>query len=178
MNKNNNVKSIAIPSKHIPSSSSKVKMQISLKDLEVLNKELQTKDDEYILVIKGKKQLLINEKRKQNDLDKKIEALKREINDCRSSIVKDHDDNVLNLNYIHNELDYNNSIYEVKSNAYKRKINEEEQKQYQLKLKINSINNNLHQYKSLINTFERDNALLTPDILKATEEMQKFLSEL
>lgn len=177
-----NSKSFSISSIHTPAmqktSLPKGNFAISIKDLEIMNSDLMSKDDEYTLVIKGRKQMLINEKKKQNDLDKQIEALEKEISQCNGFITKDYDDNKLQLNYIQNELDYNNGLYEVKSHEYKRKITEEERKQSHFENKLKAMDSKIDQYKSLIDTIEKDNALITPEILKATADMQKFLSEL
>ena len=146
--------------------------------LQALLEDLEKKDLEYDLIIKGLKEKINTTKRENNFLEKEIEKLKEENNKINISNKRLNLENNLKKIEIKNNIEHKKNMEILKENNYFDKYKEEIEKNKELKNKIDNIQQEINNYKNRLFELESILDYTNPDIQKQGEEMQKFLSEL
>ena len=145
----------------------------------MLFNELNEKNKEYELKIKGLNEEIIKEKKENQKLIKNKEELLNELDILNIKINNNKDLNDIKIKKIENEYNYTNNVLNLNSNEYNNKLNKEIQKQNKIINEINYLNNEIQKYKNLINNLDSNNENINnKQIIKESYEMEKFISEL
>jgi len=155
------------------------KKELNKDELEMLFNELNEKNKEYELKIKGLNEEIIKEKKENQKLIKNKEELLNELDILNIKINNNKDLNDIKIKKIENEYNYTNNVLNLNSNEYNNKLNKEIQKQNKIINEINYLNNEIQKYKNLINNLDSNNENINnKEIIKESYEMEKFISEL
>jgi hypothetical protein len=155
------------------------KKELNKDELEMLFNELNEKNKEYELKIKGLNEEIIKEKKENQKLIKNKEELLNELDILNIKINNNKDLNDIKIKKIENEYNYTNNVLNLNSNEYNNKLNKEIQKQNKIINEINYLNNEIEKYKNLINNLDSNNENINnKQIIKESYEMEKFISEL
>ena len=155
------------------------KKELNKDELEMLFNELNEKNKEYELKIKGLNEEIIKEKKENQKLIKNKEELLNELDILNIKINNNKDLNDIKIKKIENEYNYTNNVLNLNSNEYNNKLNKEIQKQNKIINEINYLNNEIEKYKNLINNLDSSNENINnKQIIKESYEMEKFISEL
>ena len=155
------------------------KKELNKDELEMLFNELNEKNKEYELKIKGLNEEIIKEKKENQKLIKNKEELLNELDILNIKINNNKDLNDIKIKKIENEYNYTNNVLNLNSNEYNNKLNKEIQKQNKIINEINYLNNEIQKYKNLINNLDSNNENINnKQIIKESYEMEKFISEL
>ena len=146
--------------------------------LQLLLEDLEKKDMEYDLIVKGLKEKINITKHENNALEKEIDQLKLENNDINKMNKR------INLEYnykkkkINNKIEYNKNMEKLNKDNNLEKYKEELDKNKELKNKIANIQQEINNYQNRLYELESILNYTNPEIQKEGEEMKKFLSEL
>ena len=155
------------------------KKELNKDELEMLFNELNEKNKEYELKIKGLNEEIIKEKKENQKLIKNKEELLNELDILNIKINNNKDLNDIKIKKIENEYNYTNNVLNLNSNEYNNKYNKEIQKQNKIINEIKYLNNEIQKYKNLINNLDSNNENINnKEIIKESYEMEKFISEL
>ena len=155
------------------------KKELNKDELEMLFNELNEKNKEYELKIKGLNEEIIKEKKENQKLIKNKEELLNELDILNIKINNNKDLNDIKIKKIENEYNYTNNVLNLNSNEYNNKLNKEIQKQNKIINEINYLNKEIEKYKNLINNLDSNNENINnKQIIKESYEMEKFISEL
>ena len=146
--------------------------------LQALLEDLEKKDLEYDLIIKGLKEKINTTKRENNFLEKEIEQLKEKNNEINIANKRLNLENNLKKIEIKNNIEYKNNMEKLNEKNYFDKYKEEIEKNKELKNKIDNIQQEINNYKNRLFELESILDYTNPEIQKQGEEMQKFLNEL
>ena len=146
--------------------------------LQALLEDLEKKDLEYDLIIKGLKEKINTTKHENNCLEKEIEELKTENNEINIANKRLKVDKNLKKIEIKNNIEYKNNMEKLNEKNYFDKYKEEIEKNKELKNKIDNIQQEINNYKNRLFELESILDYTNPEIQKQGEEMQKFLNEL
>jgi chromosome segregation ATPase len=148
------------------------------KMLQIRNNELIQYNEELNLRIKGmKEKMLIAQKNKA-----KLQGQTRDLRKDIDSISKDIDsmkiNNQFKVKLIQNDIDHVNVIKENNIKALRNKIQVEQNYQDSLIKKMNEIKDEIAHYKELIKSTTSEDNSRNKQIVKETNEMTKFLTNL
>ena len=146
--------------------------------LQALLEDLEKKDLEYDLIIKGLKEKINTTKHENNCLEKEIEELKTENNEINITNKRLKVEKNLKKIEIKNNIEYKNNMEKLNKNNYFDKYKEELDKNNELKIKISNIQQEINNYKNRLFELESILDYTNPEIQKQCEDMQKFLNEL
>ena len=146
--------------------------------LQSLLEELEKKDLEYDLIIKGLKEKINTTKRENNFLEKEIEQLKLDNNNINKTNKRLDIANKYQAKEIENKIEFDNNMENLNKNNVLDKYKEELNKNKEIKSKIYNIQNEINSYKNRLLELESILNYTNPDIQKQGEDMKQFLSEL
>ena len=146
--------------------------------LQSLLEDLEKKDLEYDLIIKGLKEKINRTKRENTIIEKEIDQLKSENNDMNKKNKKIYLDNYFKKKEINNKKEFNKNMENLHKNNIEEKFKEELQKNKEIKNKIANIQQEINNYQNRLYELESILNYTNPDIQKEGEDMKKFLSEL
>jgi hypothetical protein len=130
------------------------------------------------LRLKGMKEKLIAAQKHKTNLQIQIRDTKKDVESISRKIDTMKIDNNYKVKMIQNDIDHINIVKENNVKSIKKKIENEETLQANLKEKISEIKGELSKYKNLINELNEQDSLRSKQLHKETAEMTKFLSEL
>ena len=148
------------------------------KELSAMVSDLSEKEKEFDLRIKGLQQMLIDENKKKNILEREITNIKRDVSTLQININSTIKGNKISLGQIQNEIDYNEGTQKINEYTYNYKISLEENKQKKIKADINKLNKEI---KGMIEQIQQKDSfqnMKSKEVNKLNEEMIKFLSYL
>ena len=148
------------------------------KELSAMVSDLSEKEKEFDLRIKGLQQILIDENKKKNILEREITNIKRDVSTLQININSTIKGNKISLGQIQNEIDYNEGTQKINEYNYNYKISLEENKQKKIKADINKLNKEI---KGMIEQIQQKDSfqnMKSKEVNKLNEEMIKFLSYL
>lgn len=148
------------------------------KELSSMVSDLSEKEKEFDLRIKGLQQLLIDENKKKNSLERDITNIKRDINTLQINVNSTIKGNKISLGQIQNEIDYSKGTQKINEYNYNYKISLEEEKQNKINKQINKLNKEIKIMIEQIQQKENFQNMKTKDVNQLNEEMIKFLSYL
>ena len=114
--------------------------------LQSLLEELEKKDSEYDLIIKGLKEKINTTKRENNFLEKEIEQLK--IDNINKTNKRLDIKNKYQSKEIENKIEFNNNMENLNNNNLLDKYKEELNKNKDIKSKIYNIQKEINSYKN------------------------------
>jgi chromosome segregation ATPase len=148
------------------------------KMLQIRNTELIQYNEELNLRIKGmKEKILIAQKNKSNlqtqtkDIRKDIDTLSKDIDSMKIN-------NQFKVKMVQNEIDHINVIKENSIKSLRNKVQVEQSYQDSLISKMNEIKDEILRYKDLIKSNTKEDNERNNQIIKETNEMTKFLTNL
>lgn len=146
--------------------------------LSIRNQELISYNEELNLRIKGMKEKILIANKKKTKLQSQTKDLRSDID----SICKDVDsmkiNNQFKVKLVQNEIDHVNVIKENNVKALRNKIQVEQNYQDNLLTKMNEIKDDISRYKELIKGATAEDNTRNKQIVKETNEMAKFLTNL
>lgn len=148
------------------------------KMLQIRNTELIQYNDELNLRIKGMKEKILIAQKNKSGLQNQTRDIRRDI----ETISKDIDSMKINSQFkvkmIQNEIDHTNVIKENNIKSLRNKVQAEQAYQDNLLKKMNEIKDEIIRYKQLIKSNTKEDEERNNQIIKETNEMTKFLTNL
>lgn len=148
-------------------------IKLNLKSL-----ELQTNNEELNLRLKGMKEKVIAAHKHKSNLQIQIRDTKKDVESTSRKIDTMKIDSNYKVKMIQNDIDHINNVKENNVKSIKKKIENEEALQANLREKISEITAEIGKYKNLIVELNEQDSLRSKQLHKETAEMTKFLSEL
>ena len=174
-NKNSEKKNSISPNLNINNNANK---KYDLFQLQCLLEELEKKDLEYDLIIKGLKEKINSTKRENNKLEKEIEQLQLDNNNMNKNNKRLNLESKYKEREMENKIEYKNNMENLNKKNYLEKYNEELNKNKEIKDNISKTLEDINTYKNRLFELESILNYTNPDIQKQGENMKKFLSEL
>lgn len=148
------------------------------KMLQIRNSELIQYNDELNLRIKGMKEKMLIAQKNKAKLLNQIKDLKRDKDEISKEIDSLKINNQFKVKLIQNDIDHINVIKENNIKALRNKIQVEQNFQDNLINKMNEIKDDIDRYKDLIKGTTSEDNTRNKQIVKETNEMTKFLTNL
>lgn len=148
------------------------------KMLQIRNTELIQYNDELNLRMKGMKEKMLIAQKNKSALQNQTRDIRRDI----EVISKDIDSMKINSQFkvkmIQNDIDHTNVIKENSIKSLRNKIQAEQSYQDNLLQKMNEIKDEIIRYKQLNKANTKEDEERNNNIIKETNEMTKFLTNL
>jgi len=148
------------------------------KMLQIRNSELIQYNEELNLRIKGMKEKMLIAQKNKSKLLNQIKDLKRDKDEISKEIDSMKINNQFKVKLIQNDIDHTNVIKENNVKALRNKIQVEQNYQENLIGKMNEIKDDIDRYKQLIKGTTSEDNVRNKQIVKETNEMTKFLTNL
>lgn len=167
-----------------------LKNEISLIDIEnekekeeinQMNINLQTylsKNEELSIRIKGMKEILLTSVKNKTNLQNQSREFQKNIENTEKDIELYKIDNNYKVKIIQNDMEHTKNTKEDQKKNMEKKIENENNVCNGLKEKINEIREEIMKYKELIQDFDKVDNDRNNKLLKETNDMKKFLSEI
>lgn len=152
--------------------------EVDIHKLRSLYEELQNKDHEYDLLIKGLKDKIYTTKKENNILSREIEKLKSANYDMDKNTTRLNKENVYKQKELINTNIYNENKEKYNKSYLVNKYKEEFAKSQLIKKKILFTQSEISKYKAELEEIESILNYTNPEIYRESEEMKKFLEEL
>ena len=156
----------------------KKEKELNRKELDYMISELSEKNKDYEIRLKGLKEKLILEKKENIELYKQLRNLTNNINETNNKIQKNKIDDEYNLHKAENNINSDNSKFNLRNQSYNNKIEDELKKQKELKQKISLVDNEILQYQTMINQIENINQINNQEIQQQNQDMIEFLQNI
>ena len=156
----------------------KKEKELNRKELDYMISELSEKNKDYEIRLKGLKEKLILEKKENIELYKQLRNLTNNINETNNKIQKNKIDDEYNLHKAENNINSDNSKFNLRNQSYNNKIEDELKKQKELKNKISLIDNEIMKYQMMINQIENINQINNQEIQQQNQDMIEFLQNI
>ena len=148
------------------------------KMLQIRNNELIQYNDELNLRIKGMKEKILIAQKNKAKLQGQTRDLRKDIDGISKDIDSMKINNQFKVKLIQNDIDHVNVIKENNIKALRNKIQVEQNYQDTLIKKMNEIKDEIANYKDLIKKTTSEDNSRNKQIVKETNEMTKFLTNL
>lgn len=148
------------------------------KMLQIRNNELIQYNEELNLRIKGMKEKMLIAQKNKAKLQGQTRDLRRDIDSISKDIDSMKINNQFKVKLIQNDIDHVNVIKENNIKALRNKIQVEQNYQDSLIKKMNEIKDEIASYKDLIKRTTSEDNSRNKQIVKETNEMTKFLTNL
>ena len=148
------------------------------KMLQIRNNELIQYNEELNLRIKGMKEKMLIAQKNKAKLQGQTRDLRKDIDGISKDIDSMKINNQFKVKLIQNDIDHVNVIKENNIKALRNKIQVEQNYQDSLIKKMNEIKDEIASYKDLIKRTTSEDNSRNKQIVKETNEMTKFLTNL
>mmetsp|Transcript_20472 Transcript_20472/g.21252 ORF Transcript_20472/g.21252 Transcript_20472/m.21252 type:complete len:215 (+) Transcript_20472:3-647(+) len=148
------------------------------KMLQIRNMELIQYNDELNLRIKGMKEKMLIAQKNKTKLQNQTKDLRGDIDSISKDIDSMKINNQFKVKLVQNEIDHVNVIKENNIKALGNKVQVEQNYQDNLINKMNEIKDDIGRYKELIKGTTSEDNTRNKQIVKETNEMTKFLTNL
>lgn len=136
-----------------------------------LNQEMEIR-------MKGMKEIMIATLRNKTGLQSQLKDLQKEIEQTNKDIDIYRIDNNYRVKIIQNDIEHTKNTKEDQVKNLQKKIENEINNGSNLQDKINEIRAEIQKYKDLIQDFDKVDNSRNVNLLKETNDMKKFLSDL
>lgn len=156
----------------------KKEKKLSNKELLNMKNELEKKDKEFDLQIKGLKEKIVQEKKLKGKLEKEVFQLEGEVKLIQIKIDKEESKNENDLNKVQSDYDFENGLKVINNQEYHEQITQEEKKQNDLIKLIEKTKREIEQYEILLQNIKNEENGDVKELKRINEDMENFLSNL
>lgn len=156
----------------------KKEKKLSNKELLNMKNELEKKDKEFDLQIKGLKEKIVQEKKLKGKLEKEVFQLEGEVKLIQIKIDKEESKNENDLNKVQSDYDFENGLKVINNQEYHEQITQEEKKQNDLIKLIEKTKREIEQYEILLQNIKNEENGDAKELKRINEDMENFLSNL